>query len=356
MARSYARIITGIWRNHEFRRLSAQAQRLYLLQVTQPDITAAGILPLTLRRWAELASDTSVEDVKQALDELTAGRFIAVDEATEELLVRSFVRWDGGHTNSKRRPVILHAASEVVSPKLRRVLAFEFQRLDLPADRLGVTGSDALSDSVPGRAADTPYAEERGSPQASFPSKPPLSLVDRTSDAPPDKAWRGASASERVVVTEGSNHTTTHNPHTVPPPAVADAGSSAQRIVAAWVERCRKRPPSRVIGQISRDVKAMLGEGIAGEDVQAGLLEWQRKGLHPATLASVVHEVMNPTTNSNNPSPATTGASTARWPGSGSSRLDVASGFLSVHDPLRQKLGVPPHQPGLYAIEGGRST
>ena len=37
----------------------------------------------------------------------------------------------------------------------------------------------------------------------------------------------------------------------------------------------------------------MLTEGIDPDRVRAGLAEWNRRGLHPATLPSVVHEISN---------------------------------------------------------------
>ena len=38
----------------------------------------------------------------------------------------------------------------------------------------------------------------------------------------------------------------------------------------------------------------MLDEGQPYEDVRAGLAAWAQKGLHPSTLASVVHETRTP--------------------------------------------------------------
>jgi hypothetical protein len=91
--------------------------------------------------------------------------------------------------------------------------------------------------------------------------------------------------------------TTPPGPKVAKTPPTADADEveplGTQQIVGAWIDACRKRPPQRVIGHISRDVKAMLAEGIDTADVQAGLMEWHTKGLNPSTLASVVHEVMN---------------------------------------------------------------
>ena len=44
----------------------------------------------------------------------------------------------------------------------------------------------------------------------------------------------------------------------------------------------------------------MLDEGIDPDRIRRALAEWNRKGLHPSTLPSVVHEISNrqlPTTN-----------------------------------------------------------
>jgi hypothetical protein len=67
---------------------------------------------------------------------------------------------------------------------------------------------------------------------------------------------------------------------------------SAQTLIAEWIDHCNgNRPPSRVIGQVSREIKIMLDEGIPFDDVRNGLARWHSQGLHPSALASVVHEI-----------------------------------------------------------------
>lgn len=80
---------------------------------------------------------------------------------------------------------------------------------------------------------------------------------------------------------------------TAQPAQRSDGEPTAQTLVAEWIDHCNKRPPGRVIGQISKEIGALLNEGIAYADVRAGLAAWHQKSLHPSTLASVVHEVMN---------------------------------------------------------------
>lgn len=283
MARSYARVMTAIWRDKDFRGLSGVAQRVYLLLVTQADISAAGTLPLRVRRWADLAKDTTTAEIAAGLTELTETKFVVADKTTEELLVRSFVKWDGGSGNPKRRKVIEHAASEVVSSSIKRTLVVEFKALGLPTDALSDTDADSLSDAVSGIEPDSTMSNvEVLTPESA------LSQVDSLSDSVSD----ALSTQSRVAVGYVSTSvTTTHNPQHATQPSDP---SSAQRIVAGWIDGCRKRPPKNVIGQIAKNVKGLLEEGLDPADVHAGLQEWARKGnLHPATLPSIVNEVMN---------------------------------------------------------------
>ncbi len=72
---------------------------------------------------------------------------------------------------------------------------------------------------------------------------------------------------------------------------IDEAAGTAQTLVAEWIDHCGDRPPGRVVGQVARELGAMLTEGIPVDDVRRGLAAWHHKGLHPAALASVVHEV-----------------------------------------------------------------
>lgn len=284
MARDYARIMTAIWRNKEFRALDEAPQRMYLLLVTQPDISAAGVLPLRLRRWADMSASSTSDSLARALKVLEAGRFIVVDWDAEELLIRSFIRWDGGFNNPKRRPVIVRAAEEVVSASIGRHLATEFKRCGIPV------GPDGPPPEPSGTEPDSHADSLSGSPSkinTGNPSSDPFSQVDRLSDS--------VSASDGVVVTYLSKDTTTHNPQNSTPTAsrADDEPATAQVLVGEWIDTCRKRPPKNVIGQTSKAIKAMLEEGLEPSDIRSGIQVWAAKGLHPSALPSVVNELMN---------------------------------------------------------------
>lgn len=268
MARKYANLITAMWRSDEWRGLLGEEQRIYLLLNTQPDISAAGVLHLSVTRWSAMARNTPPDAVVAAIDGLARARFVVFDTTTEELLVRSFVRWDGGYTNSKRRPVIRDAAQEVLSPVIRRALALEFRRLELP-DWL----PDALSDTPSQTTPETPPDEE------------PKEIVDglfalgnRVSDTASD----GISPSERVVVTKGpylAPQPTTHNPH----PAASLSTASTQIEVDVTLTPTQRS--KRITDEYTKVVKLAKWPAINGIVVAAIRAEtWADDEIHAAMM------------------------------------------------------------------------
>lgn len=215
MARSYTSRSTAIWREDEFRALTAEQQHLLFLIESQPDISAAGTLPLTLRRWAAMFLGGTVEGVRKTLAGLEAAGRVVVDEDTDELLLCTFIADDRGYVNKKRRPVILRAAGETNSMELRRALAREFGRLGLPTDVLslppnpgGPTPSDRTDDPEPepGEADGTGDQGEPDPPVVAD-EKP---QANRASDRASDRASRFKGD---VVCTGREVDTPLHNPH-----------------------------------------------------------------------------------------------------------------------------------------------
>lgn len=86
----------------------------------------------------------------------------------------------------------------------------------------------------------------------------------------------------------GSGATTPLRPDSRAPDPVG-----AQTIVSEWLDRARKRPPKSVIGQTARQVQTLLAEGIAPDDIRAGLARWMAKGSAPSAIPAFVNEAMN---------------------------------------------------------------
>lgn len=136
MARDHARMLVSIWGDEDWKRLPANAQRAYTLALSQPGVSWAGVVPYQPGRWANLAADTSVAAIKRAVTVLAERRFVVVDQATEELFIRTFVKND----NVLRFPNVAinmaRAYSQIASPVIRKAFLIELRRLaDLPETR-----------------------------------------------------------------------------------------------------------------------------------------------------------------------------------------------------------------------------
>jgi hypothetical protein len=85
-------IQTSIWDDAEFAAIGPDAQLVYLFFVTQPTVTTTGLLPLRRRYWAQRLFSGDQERLETALNRLEHGAFVWVDEDTEELVIRSWVK------------------------------------------------------------------------------------------------------------------------------------------------------------------------------------------------------------------------------------------------------------------------
>jgi len=131
MARAHALILTSIWEDEQFLRLHPLPQRLYLFLLSQANLSRAGLLPLTLKRWARRAAGLTVADLEAQLAVLEDARFIVLDEETEELLIRTMLKGDGIYRQPNIMAAAVSASAELSSVKLRRALLIEAERLPL---------------------------------------------------------------------------------------------------------------------------------------------------------------------------------------------------------------------------------
>lgn len=129
MAREHGRVLSRIWRDPDFRALSAGAQRMYLLLLSQPTINNAGMLPLQIGKFAKGCDSTSEEDVRIALGELARANFAYFDEDSEEVFVRSYIRNDGVLKQPNIVKNALRCAAAIESEYLRAAMAIELRRI-----------------------------------------------------------------------------------------------------------------------------------------------------------------------------------------------------------------------------------
>ncbi|MGJ9405278.1 hypothetical protein ACHABQ_03000 [Nesterenkonia aurantiaca] len=138
MARDRAKINTGIWGDKDWKSLTMAEQWLYTTILTRPDLNHVGVGDWRPRRLSKLAVGISAEQVEEAAEGLQAKLFILVDDESEEVLIRSFLKHDGVLQNPNLGASIKSAYDSVVSSMLQEVVVHELHKLserdpDLPA-------------------------------------------------------------------------------------------------------------------------------------------------------------------------------------------------------------------------------
>lgn len=127
MARSEARLKFGIWRSG-LDGLSKDAKLMYAVLLTEPTLNHCGVGAVRLSRWARDAS-MSLEETEKALSELADSQHVLIDEDTEEVFVRSFMRND----EVEKQPYVLKGALreavQASSPAIRLSIAGELRKM-----------------------------------------------------------------------------------------------------------------------------------------------------------------------------------------------------------------------------------
>lgn len=111
--------------------MTTDAQWLYKFLISQPVTSTAGVLPLQITKWARCARDMTIERVVAAVELLAERRYIVIDDNTEEVLVRSYIRHGAAATGTPNVMLsALRCAVAVQSGELRQALLDEIVRLD----------------------------------------------------------------------------------------------------------------------------------------------------------------------------------------------------------------------------------
>lgn len=169
MARDHARVELSIWSDDDWRDLTPGAQHLYLLILTHPDLSFAGVVDWRPNRLRVMASHWDPDDFKRAAEELARNLYLVVDEETEEALVRSFVRHDGLMKQPNMAVAMVKAARSIASRSIRAVLVHELLRLQ--EDQPDLKGWASAEELLSGRSAD-PSGYPTGYPSSNPSSNP----------------------------------------------------------------------------------------------------------------------------------------------------------------------------------------
>ena len=127
--RDFAQIKLSIWNDDSFLDLSSDAQLLYFVLISHPTMNRAGVGTWHAGRLSGLCASWSRPVVEAAARELIDGRFIVIDEDTDEFLVRTFVRHDGLMKQRNLATTMAREFAAVGSRSIKGVVVWELRRL-----------------------------------------------------------------------------------------------------------------------------------------------------------------------------------------------------------------------------------
>lgn len=162
-------IYITIWDDPDWRKLSAGAQWTYFMLLTQKDLTKAGTMSYNPRKWAKGCEALDEAHVERCVYELQDRRFVYLDEDTDEVLIRTYIRNDGIWKQPNMIKSACRSAALVSSQVLRAALAFELSRMPSSSNRdamqmVADTLSGLAPDGVPGTAPEPfPNPSAKGS-------------------------------------------------------------------------------------------------------------------------------------------------------------------------------------------------
>lgn len=129
MARDHARIKTSIWDDEDFLALKVAEQHAYFMLASNLGLSRCGVITYIPARFDHLAGDLTEAKLRRAIDGLRSSRFAVVDDRTQELLVRSYVRHDGVLDRPNMGKATGTAYEAIVSDAIRQAVGDELARL-----------------------------------------------------------------------------------------------------------------------------------------------------------------------------------------------------------------------------------
>jgi len=176
----------------------------------------------------------------------------------------------------------------------------------------GHRGQAAMYELLPlGAAAGSPGTHSDSQPKGS-PRPNPMAGGKGSARANPKPQIKGSEPERKGSDSTGKGSVSSPLPAETPKPQVSKATvieatvkgaprdiagitppTTAQTLVAEYVNQCRKQPPRQVLGQLGKYIAVMLAEGIDADDIRRGVAKWAAKSLSPSVLPAIVNEVMN---------------------------------------------------------------
>lgn len=128
MARDRANIRTDMIGDDHYRELNRDEQWLYKLLLIHPTLTYAGVAEWRPGRLAATAAQTTADDVRRIGAGLQAKYFVFIDDDTEEVFIRSFVKHDGLMKQYRLPVSMANDYAGIASQQIREFFIYELKK------------------------------------------------------------------------------------------------------------------------------------------------------------------------------------------------------------------------------------
>lgn len=129
MARDRASIRIDMWGDGDWRDLTRDAQHLYMLLLSHPTLSYAGVAEWHPGKLAAMSYGATAAEIVADAAALESHGFIVVEPDTDEVLIRSFIKHDGLMKQPKLVVSMTTAYAAVASRKIQLVIAHEVQKM-----------------------------------------------------------------------------------------------------------------------------------------------------------------------------------------------------------------------------------
>ena len=147
--RDYAQVLLSVHRDDDFLRLSIDAQWLYVMLLSSPKLSHVGVMEWHPKRLSLLSPNCTPEIIENAGQELFDSRFILIDRRTDELCIKSFIKYDKTINNTKiATSTIVADYAKVTSRVIQGFVIFMLQHLRAEYPLLGVWRVESVSDAL----------------------------------------------------------------------------------------------------------------------------------------------------------------------------------------------------------------
>ena len=129
MARDFMQLKVNAWQDDDWTALTLEQQAVYLMLSSQATTNLAGVLDYLPGRFSRLSAGTTPAHIRRIINDLEHAGMVFVDEDTEELLIRAYVRVSEAWKMPNCAKSIATIAAQTMSRKLQAVLLYELQRV-----------------------------------------------------------------------------------------------------------------------------------------------------------------------------------------------------------------------------------